>query len=108
MFSFDCDCENKNNEFRGGAMSINTLLSSQNNSENLFKNLEPLNDLYIPTGLIMDSIDSKQIGGSHNITTMKEVGILDTEMFDRLFNSVSVIKKNKNKTVKRRKKTQNK
>jgi|SaaInlV_150m_DNA_4_1039716.scaffolds.fasta_scaffold33816_2 hypothetical protein len=105
MFSFDCGCKDKNNEMRGGGISINTHLSSQNTENNLFKFVEPLNGLYIPTGLIMDSVGLNQTGGSHNITTMKEVGILETELFDHLFNSVCVVKKNKNKnkTVKKKK-----
>jgi hypothetical protein len=102
MLSFDYK-NNKNNEIQNGAISIQDLLVSQNTESDMFRSLTALNDLYIPTGLVIDNQNRMQKGGSNNICIMKEIGIVETEVFDHLFNSVCVVKKNKNKTVKKKK-----
>jgi hypothetical protein len=91
------------NDYKTAGTSLNDMIYNQNKKVGggnleISKTYQRFQDIAVPVGLFIEN--NEQIGGCNNIIKSSDVNIISDEMFQKLFDAVTIKTNNKTKKLK--------
>ena len=92
------------NDYKTAGTSLNDMIYNQNKkfgsgNIEISKTHERFKDLAVPTGLFIEN-NNEQIGGCNNLIKTTDVNIVSDDMFQKLFDAVTIKINNKTRKLK--------